>query len=210
MSPGTTEKEIYILERQLKREKGIRYVLIILLLFVGFLFATKKSVTTTIIQPAGTEDQSRWVSSDGKASQKYLKDMADDVIDYALIFSPVTAPDKFDSLLRMVSPESYGAIQKHILRKKEHVRKNQVSSVFYPKEFKYKLDSLQVAVKGVLKTFSGEKPVINEVRTYVIDFGMQGQAVSLKGYLDATGIRDPFSIIQVANEAKKEGSNEKK
>ncbi|WP_460188726.1 TraE/TraK family type IV conjugative transfer system protein [Thiomicrorhabdus hydrogeniphila] len=192
MTPENEKVNISILERSLKREQGLRYVLLVSLACMTIAFMSKSTDTKTILTPIGTDDVSRWVTKNN-ASQTYLKEIAEKVISNAFIFSPKTIDQKFDSLLQMSDPIYYGLLNKALLKKKEEVAKSNLSSVFFPTEFKYSLVGNDVVVTGILKTFSGEKPVLNRKASYLFNFNIYNQNVTLASFSDVTNIKNPFT-----------------
>lgn len=185
------DKNLYTLERALKRESGIRWILVALLALMTFAFMSKNTDTKTIMTPFGSEDDSRWVTKT-QASQEYLRELTEKASDNAFVFNPKTVDTKFSKLLTMADPSSYGALDKHLIKTKAKVKKNNISSVFYPSEYKYNLATNDVVVTGILKTFSGDKAVDNEKRSYLFEYNVVNQTVTLVGFTNVSNVREPF------------------
>lgn len=191
MSPDNIDKNIHELERALKREKSIRFTLLASLAIMTFAFMSKSTVTNTILTPIG-QTESKYLISDNKASQEYLQDMTEEVTQLGFTYSPVTASSQFDKLLTLVDPESYGVLNKILVRTKEQIRKNNVSSVFFPSEYQFDMENQKVIAKGVLRTFSGDKQVENKTTSLLFEYRIVSQKLSLLGYTDVTGLKSPF------------------
>ncbi|WP_127471985.1 TraE/TraK family type IV conjugative transfer system protein [Thiomicrorhabdus aquaedulcis] len=192
MTPDNLEKNTYQLERTLSREKSIRYVLLGSLALMTFAFISKTNDTKTILIPIGTENQSVFISNN-EASQEYLKLTTEKILSLGFTYSPVTAQENFDNLLKLVDPSHYGTLNKITVKKLEEIKKNNVSSVFFPSEFNYELKQQKVAAKGVLKTYSGEKLVSNEAKTILFEYRVSDQNIRLVAYTDVTHLKTPFS-----------------
>ena len=192
MSPDNIDKNTYDLERALKREKSIRFTLLAILAIMTIAFISKSSETNTILTPVGATE-GRYAISDNKASQEYLQDITEEVAQLGFTYNPATANKQFDKLLTLVDPESYGALNKVLIRKKEQIRKNNVSSVFFANEYSFDLENQRVIAKGVLKTFSGDKPVGDKATSLLFEYRVVSQKIRLLGYTDVTGLRNPFT-----------------
>jgi type IV conjugative transfer system protein TraE len=188
------EKETALLEKQLKREKGNRIVLIVAIVGLTFGLITKNSETKIVLQPTGSQCKESFVS-DTTASKDYLIDLTEDVIQMRFNFSPETAEKHFDEILTMVAPSDFGVMQKFVAKELERVKKNNISSVFYPKEYQIDIENSKVVVTGRLINFSGERKVLDEKRTYRIDYKIEDNFASLVGLIDVTGTRDPMNVM---------------
>lgn len=155
------------------------------------MFLGKQSVTTTIMQPSGTDNVDRWVN-DKEASQSYLKDITLDLVGWTYTYTPKTIKENHDRLLLTVSPEYYGLLNKYVVKTQEAVRKENISSVFFPGEWAFDTKNLKVVVKGVLKTFSGERPVLNDKTSILFEYKLTNHKLELIAFSDVTNIRNPF------------------
>jgi hypothetical protein len=96
--------------------------------------------------------------------------------------------------LTLVSPQDYGTLNKVLVNEKVKIKRSNVSSVFYPSEYRYDLKNLRVAVKGVLKTYSGERLVDDGKRTFMFEYKMVSQKLSLIAYTDVTHRKNPLAL----------------
>lgn len=194
MTPENMNINIHALEQALKREKGIRYTLMFVIAVLLFAFLSKSSTTKIINQPLGTSNQDSYIV-DGQASQKYLKDITQELSQYAFTFTPKTVEENFNALKKTVDPEHYGALNKFLVKKVVDVKQSNLSSVFFPSEYQYDLKNHKVAAKGVLKTFSGDKPVLNEKVAILFEYSLNSHTLRMIGFTDVTNQRNPFAVV---------------
>ncbi|MBD3821236.1 MAG: hypothetical protein IE914_03085 [Thiotrichales bacterium] len=194
MDVNYIKKETALLERQLKREKGNRIVLIVAIVGLTFALITKNSETKIVLQPTGSQYKESFVS-DTTASKDYLISLSEDVIQMRFNFSPETVEKNFDRILTMVAPSDFGIMQKFVAKELERVKKNNISSVFYPKEYQIDIENKKVVATGRLINFSGERKVLDEKRSYRIDYKIEDNFASLVGLIDVTGTRDPMNVM---------------
>lgn len=194
MTPTNLSKEISILERALKREQAMRYMLASVIIVLLIAFLSKGSETKTIVVPFHGAETDTFVT-DNTISQEYLRKLTKRVSQLGFTFSPATADSNFDELLTLVAPDAYGLVNKAIVKKREYIKKMNLSSVFYPSQFTYDLKGFRVAAKGLLKTFSGSKLVSEESVTLRFDFALLGDShtATLVAFKDVSKQRDPFS-----------------
>jgi type IV conjugative transfer system protein TraE len=194
MEKAFVEKEITLLEKSLKREKGIRYILLALVVVLLFAFMGKKSETITVLAPVapGIDADCKLVVSANRASECYLEKMTDEMINLSLIYTPGTYQKKHDQLLQVVDPRDYGAMKKMVISQHERIKRSNISSVFFPTEYRFNLNTNQVVVRGIYKNYSGERLILNEDRSYRFDYSIIGHRLKLKGFFDVTGLRNPF------------------
>lgn len=190
------QKEITVLERSLKREKGIRFSLVAVVAVLAFAFISKSSETIVVMQPIGTENKEMRVSSNS-VSKEYLISVTEKIIDFAFVYSPSTVEHRFSQLLNTVHPADYGVMQKFIASEKERVLKGGISTVFYPKEYKIGELNKQVVVSGNMITLSGAKIVAQENKSIRFDFEVRNHFLSLVGFYDVTDMKRPFEPMKL-------------
>ena len=118
----------------------------------------------TIVAPPVLE-KSFWVHGD-EVSPEYLEQMALFFAGLALTYHPDNVDDQVRLFLRYADPAVYGALASRLEADAEKVRRNNLSSVFYPQEVRIK--GRRVALTGQLATFVGRKSV--ETRQGVFRF----------------------------------------
>ena len=197
MDSQLEQQEIGRLEAHIKREKNFRISLIILLVIASFFIVFDRSDTTLkVISFKNTEN---FELKENHASFEYLKSITKEIINNAFIYSPVTASNNFNHILTLVAPENYGETQKFFQKQLVKIRKNNISSVFFPKEFKANISLQSVIATGTLKTYSGERLVKDETRSIRYDYSVRNFQIYSLGFIDVTGKRDPF-LIKLSHE----------
>jgi type IV conjugative transfer system protein TraE len=192
MTPENITKNSHSLERALSREKSLRFVLLAMLTLMTIAFISKSSDTKIVLVPFGSTSEAVSINEDG-ASQEYLKQTTKKLIHLGYSYSPLTAHENFEELLTLVDPEHYGTLHKVILKKEEEIKRSNISSAFFPGEYIYDVTNQRVAVKGVLKTYSGEKLVSNSKKTILFEYKIVSQNIRLVAYSDVSELRNPFN-----------------
>lgn len=191
MTPKNITKNSHSLERALSREKSIRFVLLGVVVIMTIAFLSKSNDTKIVLVPFGSTSEQVSIN-DSQASQEYLKRMTKKLVQLGFSYSPVTAQENFDELLEFVDPEHYGVLHKVIVRKIEEIRKSNISSVFFPGEYIYDIKNQRVAVKGVLKTYSGQNLVEDEKKTILFEYKIVSHSIRLIAYTNVSELRNPF------------------
>ncbi len=192
MTPENITKNSHSLERALSREKSIRFILLGMLVLMTIAFISKSSDTKIVLVPFGSTSEDVSIN-ENTASQEYLKKMTKKLVQLGFSYSPLTAHENFEELLMTVDPEHYGTLHKVSLKKEEEIRKSNISSAFFPSEYIYDLTNQRVAVKGILKTYSGEKLVSNLKKTILFEYKVVSQNIRLIAYSDVSELRNPFN-----------------
>ncbi len=107
----------------------------------------------TIVTPPDL-DKAFWVQGD-VVSPEYLEQMALFFASLALSYHPDNIDDQVRLFLRYADPEIYGALATRLEADTEKVKRNKLSSVFYPQEVR--MQGKQVALTGQLITLVGAK-----------------------------------------------------
>lgn len=185
-------KNLEFLERSLKRERGFRFALIVLVGIMTLAFLLKANTTKTILVPFGTPNSQTLFVEDELASKEYLKLTAEKFSSLLLTFSPAYAQQNMEKVLLSVAPENYAVMNKATIKKLAEIKKNNVSSVFYPQQTSIDTAGSRVVITGLLKTFSSDKIVVNEKRSYLFGFKVVNSQLQLSQFVDVTGVRQPL------------------
>jgi conjugal transfer pilus assembly protein TraE len=129
---------------------------------------TDTEVQTIIVTPELTTEFS--VKGD-TVSEQWLMMMADRLVNLNLSVTPANVDRNNTMFLSYVHPMYYGYLKKEFDLQAERIRKEQISTFFYPVEFKFKLKAKRVAVTGDLHTLIGGRYVGSSRNTYEIAFG---------------------------------------
>jgi type IV conjugative transfer system protein TraE len=103
-------------------------------------------------------------------SDSYLFDWADGVIRMVFTVNPESVERRIIDILR-ITRKGYGEIKQNLEVWKKRVKKDSISTVFYPKTFKMDRSQSQVKIQGVLYYYFGtdRKPII-EQKTYIVGY----------------------------------------
>ena len=109
----------------------------------------------TIVTPP-TLEKSFWVHGD-EVSPEYLEQMALFFAGLALTYHPDNVDEQVRLFLRYADPTVYGALAARLEADVKKVRRNNLSSVFYPQAVR--IEGRGVLLTGQLATFIGQKSV---------------------------------------------------
>ena len=132
----------------------------------------------TIVAPPVLE-KSFWVHGD-EVSPEYLEQMALFFAGLALTYHPDNVDDQVRLFLRYADPAVYGALASRLEADAEKVRRNNLSSVFYPQEVRIK--GRRVALTGQLATFVGRKSVETRQGVFRFRFEYRGGRLFVSGF----------------------------
>src|SRR3990167_2488730 len=144
-----------------------------LLVIVSFCASEK-----TILIPTETRDQF-WVHGN-QVSGSYLEERGRDVVRLLLDKSPASFPYNHAALLKYAAPESYGTLQKQLLREGEQYTALQLSTNFKPTEITPNPQTLTVEVKGILTTYLAGQEVRQSNETLTLKFIHRGAGLLLE------------------------------
>lgn len=99
----------------------------------------------------------------GEFNDQYFIDWADGIIKTALCVNSDSVDWRHNELLK-ISTHSYGQMKMVLKENAENIRKNSLSTVFYPKSFKVDQNKKTVRIEGQHFTFVGKdnRPVIQD------------------------------------------------
>jgi type IV conjugative transfer system protein TraE len=192
MDSTLIKQELGSLERQLKREKAFRNAVIIVLAVMTLYSFLNTSETNIEIRKFGA-DQNIEIK-ENSATIDYYKSAAKKLANLGFTYSPITASINYDGILLMVAPENYGVTQKFFQLQLEKIKKNNLSSVFYPREITVNRKTQAVIITGIHRIYSGEQLVEDSVKKYRFDFVIRNFKIFSFGFIDVTGKGDPFLI----------------
>lgn len=189
------DREIVLLEKSLRREKGIRILLVLVILsLLAFILMRPSHTTIEIINPSANDANKNLIIQKTRSSGEYLKKVSKQIYKSIFIYTPYSAKEGYDILLELAAPEVYGDIEKFVAEQLIKIRENNLSSFFMPTEFEINESKQSVVVHGRLKTFTGNTPVINGLRSYRFDFVTRNYALHLLSVIDVTGDNKPFDV----------------
>ncbi len=113
--------------------------------------------------------QGFWVEGN-QFSPHYLQEMA---LHYAHLLLDVTEKSVLSQgeiLLHYVVPESYGVFKAKLLEDEKYLKKNQLSTRFYPMDIKVSPENLSVEMTGDFMGYVGDKRISKGRETYQVRF----------------------------------------
>lgn len=132
---------------------------------------------TTIVPPE--IKQSFWISHN-KVSASYLEEMGSYVIQLSENYTPKNIDYKHNSLLKRVDPSSYSALKLQLEEKAEHVKRNDISSVFHESGVVIDEAKMIVHVRGHITMTVGKEVKDPVPATIAVHFGYTGGHISVK------------------------------
>ncbi|MBP9777632.1 MAG: type IV conjugative transfer system protein TraE [Rickettsiaceae bacterium] len=143
----------------------LAFTLVITLLVI----LKRSNLQTTIVIPAGLSERVR-ISQSG-VDEPFLNQWTEFLTALKLNITPDTAILKQNTLLKYVDSGQYGAIKAHLASEFEKIKKDEISTVFFPSETKViNMDNLVTNISGVLKVYIGEELNKSEKLTYELKF----------------------------------------
>lgn len=154
--------------------------LIVVVLFLCCVIYRFQSQQKTIVVPAVVHTPF-WISSND-VSDDYLAEMAYFFANLYLNVSPENAVYQRDTLLRYTDPKSYDQLSRMWAGLINRIRKDAISTVFYPSKIKVNHQDLSVQISGQFHTFVGQTklPIVN--RTYELKFNYEFGRLTLKKF----------------------------
>jgi type IV conjugative transfer system protein TraE len=87
-------------------------------------------------------------------SDKYLMDWADGITRHLLTVNPDSAERKIEDVLR-IAASGYGNLKEKLTKDAKRIRRDQIATVFYPKNFEIKRSEQTVKVTGEFQSYFG-------------------------------------------------------
>lgn len=165
--------------------------LILALLLAVVLLATGRDTKTVLIPPGSlSANQPVWVA-EATASPQYYQMTADYALQLALTCEPKSAEYNIDRLMAITHPSLQGALKSSLTAVADKMKGENVTQAFYPLEYHTAAGSPEVGIKGMLKTWVGDKPTSSKEVAYKLSFSMDAGRVWLTGFKEAP-LNDPL------------------
>jgi len=160
-------------ENLLAENKILRLMIVIIGLSVWFntyvIFKTAKHQRTIII-PTGLNGTAE--ITENRATDNYLRAMARHITYLTFNYSPGTARQQFEELIRLYEPSIYPIAKKKLLNLAETIETIEISSAFIINDIK--LSNGKIIVYGDLTQFTRDKKIIEGKRiAYEIPFKIE-------------------------------------
>lgn len=141
------------------------------LLSAGLLF--KKDSVTTVLVPVGINETTHPMSvGETHVDQDYLMLVARDLLSLATNVTPQNADFNRETLLRHVSPASFGAINELLTRQAQTLKRLHASSLFSVQSMTVTPETLTVKASGLKRHFIGKTETMRENATVTMRFTM--------------------------------------
>lgn len=105
---------------------------------------------------------------EGKPNDKYIRDMSRTIANLAGTWSPATVRENFEELLYYFAPESYPQASERWYSLASRAEEGLVTSAFYLERIS--LDDNVIELFGQLVQYTGNTPLENEARTYLVEY----------------------------------------
>ena len=143
----------------------------------------------TIVVPPVFE-KAFWVHGD-EVSPEYLEQMAVFFASLALTYNPDNIDHQVGLFLRYADPKSYGALAAKLEGDAHKIKRNRLSSVFYPQEIRLK--GQQAALTGQLTTLVGNKQTEQRQARFLIRFAYRDGRLFVSKFTEVQDSANPFA-----------------
>ncbi len=113
-----------------------------------------------------------WVTS-SQVSPEYLSDMTLYFVSLRLNVTTSNATSQRDTLLRFVAPEHYQDIKTELLLETERLKKNHITTAFFPTNIEVNTNKLLAKVTGDMHTTVGDVHLPSKPISYQISYRYQ-------------------------------------
>lgn len=137
-----------------------------LLLIALFLLIVRVSFMNEkiIIIPEGLKQEVSILGND--VSPSFVEEWASYYTFLLLSASPKTFSYQRAQILRCIVPSSFGALSQKLLEQEEQMKRQNLSTVFYPSHFE--IQGMTVGITGTLETYVGDKRMDSSQKKYVM------------------------------------------
>ena len=133
----------------------------------------KKDTVTTVLVPVGVNETTHPMTvGETHVDQDYLMLVARDLLSLAMNVTPENADFNRESLLKHVSPASFGAINELLTRQSQQLKRLHASSLFSVESMTVTPESLTVQASGLKRHFIGKTETMREKSTVTMCFTM--------------------------------------
>ena len=155
------------------------------ILATGLLF--KKDSVTTVLVPVGINETTHPMTVNEKhVDQDYLMLVARDLLSLAMNVTPENADFNRETLLRHVSPASFGAINELLTRQAQTLKRLHASSLFSVQSMTVTPESLTVKASGLKRHFIGKTETLREQSLVTMRFTMVAGKLQLTDLTEAS------------------------
>jgi conjugal transfer pilus assembly protein TraE len=131
-----------------------------------------------------------WVD-DYNVSAEYLEQMAYFALNYILNNTPQNVDYNISAVLKLVSPRSYGEIERSLRSSAQRLKANNATTAFHVMSAQTDAASKTVVFNGLLATFIGDRRTSQVAKAYLVRFAYAGGKTFITE-LRETSVKDPF------------------
>lgn len=165
------------------------------MVFANVLLSCKVLTTSTqektIVTPPVIE-KAFWVQG-AQVAPEYLEMMATFFAGLALSYTRDNIEGQTALFLRYTDPSAHGELSTRLSAEAEKIRRNNLSSVFYPVEVRVRDKTQQVAVTGDLVTMVGEQVTGRRRATFALRLTFRNGRLFVAGFNETTDEANPFA-----------------
>lgn len=159
--------------------------LLVSLLLAVVVLATGRDTKTVFIPPGSANAHQPYWVAEATASPQYFQMTADYALQLALTCEPKSAEYNIDRLMAITHPSLQGALKSSLMAVADKMKGDNVTQAFYPMEYHTAAGSPEVGIRGMLKTWVGDKPTSNREVAYKLTFSMEAGRIWLVGFKEA-------------------------
>ena len=170
MSPNNAANERLLLHSQVRFLRvvvvALSVVLAITLILLGLVVFRE---TTRIVPP---EVRRPYEIGANYANRDYLSDMAEYVLDKVLTVTPASVSYNNNVILKLTHPDGYGPLKAYLDAAALRIKKEQISTIWVPRNEQVNESDKTVKISGTYKTFIADKLVSERQKEYLVQFVM--------------------------------------
>ncbi|MEW8701723.1 MAG: type IV conjugative transfer system protein TraE [Candidatus Thiodiazotropha sp.] len=143
----------------------------------------------TIVTPPIIE-RPFWVKG-SEVSPEYLEEMARYLSTLVMNATPKSIDANIEIFLRYVAPKSYGDIRSRMTVQADRLKRDDVSTAFYPVGYQTRSKQRQTVVTGDFVTMVGKQRISSVRRSWRYDYSFTGGRLWVSQYMEVDS-EDPF------------------
>ncbi|MEW8375828.1 MAG: type IV conjugative transfer system protein TraE [Candidatus Thiodiazotropha sp.] len=143
----------------------------------------------TIVTPPIIE-RPFWVKG-SEVSPEYLEEMARYLSTLVMNATPKSIDANIEIFLRYVAPKSYGDIRSRMTVQADRLKRDDVSTAFYPVGYQTQSKQRQTVVTGDFVTMVGKQRISSVRRSWRYDYSFTGGRLWVSQYMEVDS-EDPF------------------
>lgn len=164
-------------------------------LVLAIVIAGTDTVEKTIIVPPNLE-RPFWVKG-SEMSPEYLEEMARYLSGLAFNATPKSVEGNIEIFLRYVAPEAFGDLRTRMAVQAERVKRDNVSTAFYPVSYQTLVSKRQSVITGDFVTMVGKQVVSTTRRSWRLGYSLESGRLSVSEFVEVEN-EHPFEAADAA------------